>query len=245
MNESPNIYTAINEVMQQVGYVQKTGQMRGGGNYKYAGEAEIIATIRPAMVDAGIIMYPAGVHDMRIDTYPTKNSSMNHVVAIYTWVFTHAESSTSIEVMTVGEGADVGDKSANKSMTAAKKYALLQTFLIETGNDPDDSSSQDMQRTTHPDKNDAAPTPRPQNTPPVSQKPVWNWQAFWPWTNDDLGLNAQQVHEALGVQSIKDEWLGTEQQARTILQNFSDDLHSAESETARILREEASIEDTY
>ena len=41
---------------------------------------------------------------------------------------------------------DVGDKSANKAATGLLKYALRQTFLIETGDDPDAESSNGMER---------------------------------------------------------------------------------------------------
>ena len=36
-----------------------------------------------------------------------------------------------------GEGADPADKSVCKAMTSALKYALLQSFLIATGDDPE------------------------------------------------------------------------------------------------------------
>ena len=37
-----------------------------------------------------------------------------------------------------GEGADAGDKAPYKAMTGALKYALLQSFLLGTGDDPED-----------------------------------------------------------------------------------------------------------
>ena len=37
-----------------------------------------------------------------------------------------------------GEGADPGDKAPYKALTGALKYALLQSFLLATGDDPED-----------------------------------------------------------------------------------------------------------
>jgi hypothetical protein len=43
-----------------------------------------------------------------------------------------------ITVKVAGEGLDAGDKAPYKAMTGALKYALLQSFLLATGDDPED-----------------------------------------------------------------------------------------------------------
>ena len=45
-----------------------------------------------------------------------------------------------------GEGADVGDKAPYKAMTGALKYALLQSFLLSTGDDPEDEHANSRPR---------------------------------------------------------------------------------------------------
>lgn len=140
-----DITQAINAVMSKVGYVQK--QKAKELNYTYAGEAALIAAIRPWLVEYGIVIYPSGVSDLRVETYTTsKGSVMNHTVGLFKFTFAHAESGTTLEVQVLGEGADTGDKSANKAMTGALKYAWRQTFGIETGDDPDKFSSEDQER---------------------------------------------------------------------------------------------------
>ena len=42
---------------------------------------------------------------------------------------------------------DTGDKDSNKAMTAAFKYALRQTLMIETGDDPDKTPNGEFERT--------------------------------------------------------------------------------------------------
>jgi len=49
----------------------------------------------------------------------------------------YAEDGSYISATVIGEGADYSDKAANKAMSVAHKYALLQVFCIPT-NDPKD-----------------------------------------------------------------------------------------------------------
>ena len=131
-----NILKAINAVMQEIGYVKK--QKSPNLNYTFAGEAALISAIRPAMVEQGLVMYVSKVYDIQNREYQTKNgAAMVNVTLTADVVFTHAESGESITVQARGEGSDSGDKANNKAMTCAYKYALRQTFMIETGDDPD------------------------------------------------------------------------------------------------------------
>lgn len=133
-----DIHAAINAVMTEVGYVQKTHKQ--GLGYSFAGEKALIEALRPSMVSHGIYCHVAGVQDVRHAEIPTRNGGvMQRVTIVATVRFTHAGSGTSIDCMATGEGMDSGDKASNKAMTGAYKYALRQTFCIETGDDPDDS----------------------------------------------------------------------------------------------------------
>jgi hypothetical protein len=48
-----------------------------------------------------------------------------------------ADDGSSVECVTVGEAMDSGDKSSNKAMSAAMKYALLEVFCVPTEDDND------------------------------------------------------------------------------------------------------------
>ena len=45
-------------------------------------------------------------------------------------------------VKVAGEGLDTGDKAPYKAMTGALKYALLQSFLLATGDNPENEPAQ-------------------------------------------------------------------------------------------------------
>lgn len=138
-SKARNIYEALAAVMGEVGYVQKTQPERGSRlKFSYAGEADFIAAIRPHFLEQGIVVHPVNVTEMDLEPYTTKNGSvMNRTLVKVTYRFTHTPSETAIDVQVTGEGADTADKSASKAMTIAYKYALRQTLLIETGDDPD------------------------------------------------------------------------------------------------------------
>src|SRR5690606_6278200 len=78
----------------------------------------------------------------------------------------HATDGSSVSTEVEGEGMDSGDKSSNKAMAVAHKYAILQAFCIPTEDMPD------------PDAEVHQPTPKPPKTPPTkaneppSVKPV-------------------------------------------------------------------------
>lgn len=129
------IHEAINKVMDEVGYVKKS--KAANLNYSFAGEAALIAALRPAMVENGLYMSVQKVHSVTRENYTTaKGTAMVNTVIHATVRFAHT-SGEFIDVDAVGEGSDSGDKSANKAMTGLYKYALRQTFCIETGDDPD------------------------------------------------------------------------------------------------------------
>lgn len=133
-----NIAQAIHAVMAEVGYVQKTGKVSfGKTNYSYAGEAALIAALRPAMLKHGVI-----VHCEKVSIVSNESGLLT---MISDYVFSHADSGTTFTVQAIGQGADSQDKAAYKAMTGAFKYAIRQTFMIETGDDPDAVSSEEIE----------------------------------------------------------------------------------------------------
>lgn len=147
VEQPKNIHEAIVRIMENVGYVQKK---KGANlNYTYAGEAALIEAIRPYMVEFGVYCYVEDIVEETYEGYKTdKGSSMNMSRVKSRIRFVHAPSGTTIVVTSRGQGADSGDKSDNKAATGAYKYALRQTFCIETGDDPDNTPSHEQQKET-------------------------------------------------------------------------------------------------
>jgi len=139
--EPKNIDEAILAIMKEVGYVQK--QKGRDLNYTYAGEAALIAAIRPVMVESGVTVDVVGITNIQYSSYTTKSGTVMHSTNLVAAVrFTHAPSQTSKTVQAPGCAADAGDKADYKAATGAYKYALRQTLCIETGDDPDQFKSE-------------------------------------------------------------------------------------------------------
>ncbi len=156
-----NVFQAINAIMSEVGYVKK--QRAANLNYSYAGEAALIEAVRPAMVSHGVFCYATSYDNVVQSEYTTtKGSAMTRTTLRATVRFQH-ESGSFIDVQSVGEGADSGDKSLNKAMTGAYKYALRQTFCIETGDDPDKYPSEQVKQPVSHSITPAKVTPEPVN----------------------------------------------------------------------------------
>ena len=139
--EHKNIHEALHAIYKEVGYVQKTKS--ASLNYSFAGESEFIKEVRPSMIENGVTISVAKMDSIVQETYITKSgTSMVRSVIHGVVRFTHV-SGTWIDTEAYGEASDTGDKSVNKAMTDLYKYALRQTFMIETGDDPDKSAPEE------------------------------------------------------------------------------------------------------
>jgi len=145
MPEPKNVHEAINHVMGRVGYVQK--ESAKDLKYTIATESAFIQAVRPHLVDVGLIVYQSGVELLERNEFLSKSGAQGiNILAKFIWTWVHAPSGTSIEVTTIGEASDYSDKAANKAMTAGSKYNLRQTLVIETGDDPDTTPSEEYEQ---------------------------------------------------------------------------------------------------
>ena len=140
MADHKSITEAKLAIMAEVGYCLKTKS--AGLNYTYASESELIAALRPAMIENGVTLCPADCELVDSYTYETKRGTTMFVVRIKSRYKLVHDSGTFEEIDVFGEGADMGDKALPKAMTCAYKYAIRQAFMIETGDDPDKFASQ-------------------------------------------------------------------------------------------------------
>lgn len=129
-----NIYEKLLAARQEIGYLQKDGKVAfGSTSYKAITDEKVMTTVRPILDKYGIVMFVESI-DM------SRNGTLTE--AVITWRFVNAEKPDEyILVQSAGQGADTQDKGAGKAMTYSRKYALLNTLLIPTGEDPDKIAS--------------------------------------------------------------------------------------------------------
>jgi hypothetical protein len=107
-----------------------------GIKYSYLSEEKITGIIRELMVKHGLIIVPETMEELE----PVENITRIKV----TYRIGSVDDDSSITVQTLGYGKDSGDKGIYKAMTGAFKYAQRETFMISTGDDPDKTSSEEL-----------------------------------------------------------------------------------------------------
>lgn len=131
------IIRALHNVMQEVNYVQKSGENDFHG-YRYVTEADVLERLRPSMVKHGLILIPSVQQVSAIDSYGNTTVSVHYTLA-------HVSGAVWPQpIVAAGCGGDrnksgVGDKGLYKALTGANKYMLFKLFQIETGDDPEES----------------------------------------------------------------------------------------------------------
>ncbi len=158
------IYKAMSAVMADIGPVGKDQKAEfGNTRYKYRGIDDLINAANPALTKNGVIVAPRVLDLLREDRKSVKGADMVFTVVTMEYTF-YAEDGSSIVVSVIGEGADNGDKGANKAMTSAYKYALGQALAIAT--DMVDSETDDPQVGSKP----APLAPKPAAKKPTPKK---------------------------------------------------------------------------
>lgn len=138
-------------IAKDIGWIEKGGT-NDAQKYKFVQESDVVAKLKPALAEAGVIVVPT--HRLiSVVPFTTARGSQQFLTTIES-TFSFTDGAEFINVQTIGQGADTGDKGVYKAMTGAKKYALLQAFLLATGDDPeiarDDERSETTKRSTKP-----------------------------------------------------------------------------------------------
>lgn len=210
------IYNAVSKVS---GVLAKSGISKDRDNqqqnYKFRGIDDCLNALAPLLAEHGVIIYPE-VLDRGVIERETRNGGALFYVTVkvkYTFV---ADDGSSFQVTTYGEAMDSADKATNKAMSAAYKYAVIQTFCIPTEGDNDaDAHTHEVLAATKPA---AVPAARAANakkmqalqTPkkgaPNDAAPPLDWDAFLDYAGDDPDrMNVvTQLKEALAIGMVSD-----------------------------------------
>jgi len=156
------VHGKISQVMKEVEYLAKDmGVSYAGSSYKAISEEKVTTAVRAAMVKVGLVMYPIRQNVTVITRGPKNGKDRDDIIQVeITYQICDTESGDSVDVVSFGHGIDSQDKSPGKAMTYAFKYALLRTFAIPTGDDPDKTHSNEI--------DNAQPAKTPSKTPSKS-----------------------------------------------------------------------------
>ena len=142
-DNAPMIYGSMATILSKVGAIGKD-QKNAAQNFKYRGIDDVYNAINPILAANQVFMTSEILEKTRQER-TNKNGTVLAFTCLrmrYTfWAPDGSHVSTEVE----GEGMDSGDKSSNKAMAVAHKYALLQAFCVPTQMDDPDAESHEVE----------------------------------------------------------------------------------------------------
>lgn len=163
------IHAAICNVMKDVGAVAKN-DVNNFDKYKFRGIDAVMNALYPAMVKNHVFVTPTVLEATREDRQSRKAEPLIYSVLKVKYTF-YTDDGSSVDAIVVGEALDRSDKSTNKAMSAAYKYACFQTFCIPTEEfyDADKESIEAGQKNATQGKPGASPL-KSENDTPTAEK---------------------------------------------------------------------------
>lgn len=132
------VYKAISAVS---GAIAKTGIAKGRQNaqqgYAFRGIDDVYNALAPILVEHGLVILPNVFERSQVERQTAKGGTLFYTTVGVDFAFIATEDGSAHHVRTYGEAMDSGDKSTNKAMSAAYKYACMQAFCIPTEGDND------------------------------------------------------------------------------------------------------------
>lgn len=109
--------------------------------YAFRGIDQVYGALSPLLAKHGLCILPR-VRDREVIERVNKHgTALFYVTLTVEFDFVAAEDASKHTIVTIGEAMDSGDKASNKAMSAAYKYAAIQTFCIPTEGDNDADST--------------------------------------------------------------------------------------------------------
>lgn len=179
-NKPKTVYQAIvacSAEIAEIGISKDRKNTQQG--YKFRGIDDVYNAMAPILSKHSLCVLPRVLSREVVERVTKQGGALFYTTVEVEFDFVSAEDGSKHTVKTYGEAMDSGDKSTNKAMSAAYKYACMQAFCIPTEGDNDADS------TTHEVK---AKDEKPQPTP--EQAFVQEW----------LGMRKRELAGLLDVQ---------------------------------------------
>ena len=149
-----NIYEKMAAITAELRTVAKNliVQQTKTSSYKAVSERDILDAVKPLEEKYGVYSYPCGRRVLESNILESeseyqgkitkKTTFMTRIETVYRFVNIEKPDEY-IETITFAEGIDTQDKGSGKAMTYADKYALMKGYKISTGDDPDQTASEE------------------------------------------------------------------------------------------------------
>lgn len=145
-----NLFEKLLAIQTELGTVAKnlsidTGK---GKSYKAVSERDIIDAVKPLEDKYRVYSYPTS-REIIDSAFLEKTYNGNVTKSFYlreqvNYRFVNVDKpSEYIDTVSYGDGIDTGDKATGKATTYADKYALMKVYKISTGEDADNTASEE------------------------------------------------------------------------------------------------------
>ena len=111
--------------------------------YKFRGIDDVLNALAPMLATHGLVILPRVMSRSQTERTTPRGGVLFYTLVEVEFDFVSSHDGSKHTVKVFGEAMDSGDKSTNKAMSAAYKYAAFQTFCIPTEGD------NDADKTTH------------------------------------------------------------------------------------------------
>jgi len=160
------IYKKMSEIFKDVEFIGKNKKNQQQG-YSFRGIDDMYNALHELFAKHEVFIISEVLKTTREERVTKSGGNIIYTILDVKISFFTSDGS-SVSSILIGEAMDSADKSANKAMSAALKYAMMQTFLIPTEELKDADST-----TPDPSKpKEQTPTPPKLPTPPKPPTPA-------------------------------------------------------------------------
>ncbi len=149
-----NIYSKMLAITAEIKTVAKalTVQQTKQSSYKAVSERDVLDAVKPLEEKYGVYSFPCCREILESNLLESeseyqgkttkKTTFMTRMKTVYRFVNVDTPDEY-IETTVFSEGIDAQDKGSGKAMTYADKYALMKAYKISTGDDADQTASEE------------------------------------------------------------------------------------------------------
>lgn len=196
--EPQGVYQKLHYVQKQVTAMTAAAKgQTGAATYKYIAGSALLAKIRPAMDEIGLILSQEviGIENQPVTYFTSKGEKTEMFTTVhvrFTWIDVADGSKMPCEFY--ANGMNAWDKGLGSALTYAERYFLLKFFHIATDEDDVDAIVRDEVETNQRSRRgrpavQQAPQPQPQPAPaPAPAKKVLEYEGRnWEWAMRQVG----------------------------------------------------------
>lgn len=144
-----NIAAALYKAQQTISTVTKSGN-NTYQHYEYATLNDFINAVKTPLEEQGLVIVSSVDSVIREKDTLKKTTGEEYTdsfsVTQMSFKLIHAESGEWMQVSSIGEGVDRGDKASYKAITGGRKYGLALLFNLVTEDDAEKDESTDQRR---------------------------------------------------------------------------------------------------